>query len=141
MFRGNGFSDNRGIDFFEESGCSENYLFLRNEFFYQTLSKVNSNSDPNQFSLISSFNRVFDISIFRKIGVSTNSNSDPDKYLIVFSGILVVIVVRRRRDRDDSRGAYTAGGSAFATTRDDYKPIVRGDFSSSASSTPSGTEV
>ena len=59
----------------------------------------------------------------------------------LFLGILVVIVVRRRRDRDDSRGAYTAGGSAFATTRDDYKPIVRGDFSSSASSTPSGTEV
>ena len=53
----------------------------------------------------------------------------------------MVIVIRRRRDRDDSRGAYTAGGSAFATTRDDYKPIVRGDFSSSASSTPSGTEV
>ena len=60
---------------------------------------------------------------------------------MIFSGILVVIVVRRRRDRNDSRGAYTAGGSAFATTRDDYKPIVRGDFSSSASSTPSGTEV
>ena len=55
---------------------------------------------------------------------------------------MVFIVVRRRRE-NDSRGGYTAGGStgAFATTRDDYKPIVRGDFSSSASSTPSGTEV
>ena len=63
------------------------------------------------------------------------------KTYFIFLGILVVIVVRRRRDRDDSRGAYTAGGSAFATTHDDYKPIVRGDFSSSASSTPSGTEV
>ena len=56
---------------------------------------------------------------------------------------MVFIVVRRRRE-NDSRGGYTAGGSsgAFAATRgDDYKPIVRGDFSSSASSTPSGTEV
>lgn len=56
----------------------------------------------------------------------------------VLIAVLVVIVVRRRRP-EDSRGAYASATPGFS--RDDaYKPIVRGEMSSSSSSR-SGTEV
>lgn len=62
---------------------------------------------------------------------------------VIIVAILVVIVVRRKRRTDtDGRGAYASGGVGGAKfSRDDaYKPIVRGEMSSSSSSR-SGTEV
>ena len=65
---------------------------------------------------------------------------------IYFLAMLVVVVVRRRRNNENNRG-YAAGGTAYAKASsrgfgsDDYQPIVRGELSSSSSSTRSGTEV
>ena len=56
---------------------------------------------------------------------------------VILIAILLVIVVRRRRTQNDGRGDYQA--AKFG--RDEaYKPIVRGEMSSSSSSR-SGTEV
>ena len=62
--------------------------------------------------------------------------------VIIVACLVVIVVRRKRRTNADGRGAYASGGGGAAKfTRDDaYKPIVRGEMSSSGSSR-SGTEV